>query len=192
MARETRPGAPAVCVPQSETRADKSDHAKVCQGCPNRLTPVRRAGLHFAGRINSVGRDSARKPMLLLHVCNPACLGREAVVGAKPIIDFRVCRQRMLLSYFASASLSSRRIASGFDGFGSGCSAIQASSVASRSGWTRTPIIRPIPVRGRPIFFFSRSAIATVQTFCYQNIEPGQGGDLAPGSDHETPCDGGE
>ena len=71
----------------------------------------------------------------------------------------------MLLSYFASTSLSSRRIASGFEGFGSGCCAIQASSADSRSGWTRTPIVRPLPVRGRPIFFFSRSAIATVLTF---------------------------
>lgn len=81
----------------------------------------------------------------------------------KSVSDTDLFRQGT--AYFGSASQISRRMASGFDGFGSGWAAIHASNADSRSGWTRTPMVRPLPVRGRPIFFFSRSAIATVLTF---------------------------
>lgn len=51
-------------------------------------------------------------------------------------------------------------MASGFDGFGSGCSDIQRSRSASRSGYNRKPMLGPIPVEGRPRpLFFSLSDI---------------------------------
>jgi len=65
----------------------------------------------------------------------------------------------------ANASRVSLLIASGLEGFGSGWRAIQASSSSSKSECIRTPMVRPLPVAGRPIFFFSRSAIARVLTF---------------------------
>lgn len=68
--------------------------------------------------------------------------------------------ERRFLGYFRSASQTNRRIASGFDGFGSGCLAIQVSKADSKSACTRTPIVRPLPVAGLPTFLFSRSAIA--------------------------------
>jgi len=75
------------------------------------------------------------------------------------------CHHRSLEAEADKATRTKLRTASGFDGFGSGWRAIQASRSASRSGWTRTPMVRPLPVAGRPIFFFSRSAIAEILTF---------------------------
>jgi hypothetical protein len=59
-----------------------------------------------------------------------------------------------------SDTFNIRRIASGLLGFGSGCSAIQASSAASSSGYNRRPMFGPMPVLGRPLPLFSEPAIA--------------------------------
>jgi hypothetical protein len=56
--------------------------------------------------------------------------------------------------YFISLSRKIRLIASGLDGFGSGCFAIQASRAASNSGYKRRPMFGPMPVFGRPRSLF--------------------------------------
>jgi hypothetical protein len=53
----------------------------------------------------------------------------------------------------ASAFSTNRRIASGRDGFGSGCAAIQASIRAASSGRKDELNCRPFPIEGRPRFF---------------------------------------
>ena len=50
----------------------------------------------------------------------------------------------------------------------------------------------PMPVFGRPIFFFSRSAIALPSTLGNLKGEPGQGGCLAPVLTNNALPEGGE
>lgn len=68
--------------------------------------------------------------------------------------------QRGVERVHAHNALSNNRlIASDFDGFGSGCASIQASSFASSSGGMRRPRIGWRPVAGRPRGLLGLSAI---------------------------------
>ena len=63
-------------------------------------------------------------------------------------------------------------MAAGWDGLGSGWASIQPPSARSRSGCSRRPIAGPMPVTGRPRFFFSAIAFFLGMPRLYAIINP--------------------
>ncbi|MGJ0504109.1 MAG: hypothetical protein ACR65X_10295 [Methylocystis sp.] len=133
---------------QSERQLDESQRVMVAA----RLANIRHGGDRKSDQAANLPLEAPIQQLSQAQAAQLTNVGERSVRSARKVIESGVraaARELGVDRYFPSPFSTSRRMASGRDGRGSGCAAIQA-SMAFRAGLSRRTLTASLSTGGRP------------------------------------------